>query len=148
MFTLSNSTRPEDAVRNLNLWIYYPNVTEWWSQNLWHRVPPTPQDYEACEDSAFPCEKRVTLISSADADGVVEFSKIPGPRFMNTTWKYVFSANHSDVTWLRDLVATQFVLNNDLRRRAAQDGHDQQDNRPDHAERREAGQRRAADVEG
>jgi hypothetical protein len=113
MFTLSNSTRPEDAVRNLNLWIYYPNVTTWWEQDLWHTIPPTPQDYKACKDSAFPCEKRVTLISSADADGVVEFSKIPGPRFMNTTWKYVFSANHSDVTWLRDLVATQFVLNNE-----------------------------------
>jgi hypothetical protein len=113
MFTLSNSTDPAHAVRNLNLWIYYPNVTTWWSQSLWHEVPPTPQDYEACEDSAFPCEKRVTLISSADADGIVEFSKIPGPRFMNTTWKYVFSANHSDVTWLKDLVATQFVLNNE-----------------------------------
>jgi hypothetical protein len=113
MFTLSNSTRPEDAVRNLNLWIYYPNVSTWWEQDLWHTVPPSPQDYEACEDSVFPCEKRVTLISSADADGIVEFSKIPGPRFMNTTWKYVFSANHSDVTWLKDLVATQFVLNNE-----------------------------------
>jgi hypothetical protein len=113
MFTLSNSTSADHAVRNLNLWIYYPNVTTWWSQSLWHTVPPTPQDYEACEDSAFPCEKRVTLISSADADGVVEFSKIPGPRFMNTTWKYVFSANHSAVTWLKDLVATQFVLNNE-----------------------------------
>jgi hypothetical protein len=113
MFTLSNSTDPANAVRNLNLWIYYPNVTTWWEQDFWHTVPPTPQDYEACEDSAFPCEKRVTLISSADADGIVEFSKIPGPRFMNTTWKYVFSANHSAVTWLKDLVATQFVLNNE-----------------------------------
>jgi hypothetical protein len=113
MFTLSNSTDPAHAVRNLNLWIYYPNVTTWWEQDFWHTVPPTPQDYEACEDSAFPCEKRVTLISSADADGIVEFSKIPGPRFMNTTWKYVFSANHSAVTWLQDLVATQFVLNNE-----------------------------------
>jgi hypothetical protein len=113
MFTLSNSTDPAHAVRNLNLWIYYPNVTTWWEQDLWHTVPPSPQDYEACSDSAFPCEKRVTLISSADADGVVEFSKIPGPRFMNTTWKYVFSANHSDVSWLKDLVATQFVLNNE-----------------------------------
>jgi hypothetical protein len=113
MFTLSNSTDPAHAVRNLNLWIYYPNVTTWWEQDFWHTVPPTPQDYEACSDSAFPCEKRVTLISSADADGVVEFSKIPGPRFMNTTWKYVFSANHSAVTWLTDLVATQFVLNNE-----------------------------------
>jgi hypothetical protein len=113
MFTLSNSTNPDHAVRNLNLWIYYPNVTTWWEQDFWHTVPPTPQDYEACEDSAFPCEKRVTLISSADADGIVEFSKIPGPRFMNTTWKYVFSANHSAVTWLQDLVATQFVLNNE-----------------------------------
>jgi hypothetical protein len=113
MFTLSNSTRPEDAVRNLNLWIYYPNVTTWHDQGLWNTVPPSPQDYEACSDSAFPCEKRVTLISSADADGVVEFSKIPGPRFMNTTWKYVFSANHSAITWLDDLVATQFVLNNE-----------------------------------
>jgi hypothetical protein len=113
MFTLSNSTDPAHAVRNLNLWIYYPNVTTWWEQDFWHTVPPTPQDYEACSDSAFPCEKRVTLISSADADGIVEFSKIPGPRFMNTTWKYVFSANHSAVTWLQDLVATQFVLNNE-----------------------------------
>jgi hypothetical protein len=32
---------------------------------------------------------------------------------MNTTWKYVFSANHSAITWLDDLVATQFVLNNE-----------------------------------
>ena len=32
---------------------------------------------------------------------------------MNTTWKYVFSANHSAITWLEDLVATQFVLNNE-----------------------------------
>ncbi|MDT7878549.1 MAG: carboxypeptidase-like regulatory domain-containing protein, partial [Candidatus Caldarchaeales archaeon] len=113
MFTLSNSTNPDHAVRNLNLWIYYPNVTTWHDQGLWTTVPPTPQDYKACSDSAFPCEKRVTLISSADADGVVEFSKIPGPRFMNTTWKYVFSANHSAITWLDDLVATQFVLNNE-----------------------------------
>ncbi len=113
MFTLSNSTAAADAVRNLNLWIYYPNVTTWWDEDLWNTVPDKPQDYEACEDSAFPCEKRVTLISSADPDGVVQFSKIPGPRFMNTTWKYVFSANHSAITWLDDLVATQFVLNNE-----------------------------------
>jgi len=125
MFTLSNSTDPAHAVRNLNLWIYYPNVTSWWSQNLWHAtVPvvydppvgsnlPAPQDYRACSSSVFGCALRVTLISSADDDGVVEFSKIPGPRFMNTTWKYVFSANHSAVTWLKDLVATQFVLNNE-----------------------------------
>jgi hypothetical protein len=125
MFTLSNSTSADHAVRNLNLWIYYPNVTTWWSNNLWHRTLPVvydppvgtnlpaPQDYRACSDSVFRCALRVTLISSADADGIVEFSKIPGPRFMNTTWKYVFSANHSDVTWLRDLVATQFVLNNE-----------------------------------
>jgi hypothetical protein len=125
MFTLSNSTDPAHAVRNLNLWIYYPNVTTWWSNNLWNATLPVvydppvgsnlpaPQDYRACSDSVFRCALRVTLISSADADGVVEFSKIPGPRFMNTTWKYVFSANHSDVTWLKDLVATQFVLNNE-----------------------------------
>jgi hypothetical protein len=126
MFTLSNSTDPAHAVRNLNLWIYYPNVTTWWSNNLWsaslpvdYDAPldtgllPAPQDYRACSDSVFGCALRVTLISSADADGVVEFSKIPGPRFMNTTWKYVFSANHSDVSWLKDLVATQFVLNNE-----------------------------------
>jgi hypothetical protein len=125
MFTLSNSTDPALAVRNLNLWIYYPNVTTWWSNNLWNATLPVvydppvgsnlpaPQDYRACSDSVFRCALRVTLISSADADGVVEFSKIPGPRFMNTTWKYVFSANHSDVTWLKDLVATQFVLNNE-----------------------------------
>jgi hypothetical protein len=126
LYTLSNSTRREDAVRNLNLWIYYPNVTEWWRQKLWNvTLPvdyvapldtgrlPAPQDYRACSDSVFGCALRVTLISSADADGVVEFSKIPGPRFMNTTWKYVFSANHSAITWLDDLVATQFVLNNE-----------------------------------
>jgi hypothetical protein len=126
MFTLSNSTSADHAVRNLNLWIYYPNVTTWHDQNLWNgRLPvdyeapldtnrlPAPQDYRACSDSVFGCALRVTLISSADADGVVEFSKIPGPRFMNTTWKYVFSANHSAITWLDDLVATQFVLNNE-----------------------------------
>ncbi len=115
MFTLSNSTATADAVRNLNLWIYYPNVTTWHDHDgkLWYTVPDKPQDYEACEDSAFPCKLRVTLISSADPDGVVQFSKIPGPRFMNTTWKYVFSANHSAITWLDDLVATQFVLNNE-----------------------------------
>lgn len=126
MFTLSNSTDPAHAVRNLNLWIYYPNVTTWWSASYWRRglpidyVPPldtgripAPQDYRACSSSVFACDKRVTLISSTDADGIVQFSKIPGPRFMNTTWKYVFSANHSDVTWLNDLVATQFVLNNE-----------------------------------
>jgi hypothetical protein len=125
MFTLSNSTSADHAVRNLNLWIYYPNVAEWRRQNLWNATYPVvydppvgsnlpaPQDYRACSDSVFRCALRVTLISSADADGIVEFSKIPGPRFMNTTWKYVFSANHSDVSWLRDLVATQFVLNNE-----------------------------------
>ncbi len=113
MFTLSNSTDPAHAVHDLNLWIYYPNVTTWHSAGLWNAWPPAPQDYEACEDSVFPCDLRVTLISSSDADGIVEFSKIPGPRFMNTTWKYVFSANHSDVPWLTDLVATQFVLNNE-----------------------------------
>jgi hypothetical protein len=126
MFTLSNSTSADHAVRNLNLWIYYPNVTTWWSNNLWNAtlpvdyvaplntgLLPAPQDYLACSDSVFRCALRVTLISSADADGVIEFSKTPGPRFMNTTWKYVFSANHSDVSWLRDLVATQFVLNNE-----------------------------------
>jgi hypothetical protein len=32
MFTLSNSTSPADAVKNLNLWIYYPNVTTWWEE--------------------------------------------------------------------------------------------------------------------
>jgi len=113
LYTLSNSTNPADAVRNLNLWIYYPNVTRWHSDELWHEVPPTPQDYEPCKDSDFPCRLRVTLISSADADGVVSFAKTPGPRFMNTTWKYVFSANHSAITWMKDLVATQFVLNNE-----------------------------------
>ncbi len=113
MFTLSNSTDPAHAVRNLNLWIYYPNVTTWHSAGLWNAWPPAPQDYKPCSTSDFPCNLRVTLISSSDADGVVEFSKIPGPRFMNTTWKYVFSANHSAVTWLKDLVATQFVLNNE-----------------------------------
>ncbi len=113
MFTLSNSTNPADAVRNLNLWIYYPNVTTWHEAKLWSKPIPPPQDYAACEESYFTCDLRVTLISSADADGVVEFSKIPGPRFMNTTWKYVFSANHSAITWLTDLVATQFVLNNE-----------------------------------
>jgi len=110
IFALTNSTDPADAVRDLNLWIYYPNVTEW---KWWNTVPPKPQDYEACEDSAFPCKYRVTLVSSKDADGVVSFDLIPGPRFMNTTWKYVFSANHSAIDWLDDLVATQFVLNNE-----------------------------------
>jgi len=76
-------------------------------------VPPTPQDYEACEDSAFPCELRVTLASEAWADGKKTFELIPGPRFMNTTWKYVFSANHTAIDWMDDLVATQFVLNNE-----------------------------------
>ncbi|MDW8073435.1 MAG: carboxypeptidase-like regulatory domain-containing protein [Nitrososphaerota archaeon] len=113
MFTLSNSTSPTDAVRNLNLWIYYPNVTTWHTDKLWGKVPAKPQDYKACKDSAFGCGLRVTLISAADADGIVEFAKIPGPRFMNTTWKYVFTANHSAITWLKDLVATQFVLNNE-----------------------------------
>ncbi|MEM4847583.1 MAG: hypothetical protein QW794_07495, partial [Thermosphaera sp.] len=110
IFALTNSTDPADAVRDLNLWIYYPNVTEW---KWWNTVPPKPQDYKSCKDSAFPCEKRVTLVSSKDADGVVSFDLIPGPRFMNTTWKYVFSANHSAIDWLDDLVATQFVLNNE-----------------------------------
>jgi len=32
---------------------------------------------------------------------------------MNTTWKYVFSANHTAIDWMDDLVATQFVLNNE-----------------------------------
>ena len=113
IFALSNSTDVADAVRDLNLWIYYPNVTKWHEAGYWHTVPPTPQDYEACEDSAFKCEKRVTLISSADADGVAEFELIPGPRFMNTTWKYVFSANHSEISWLDDLVHTKLVLNNE-----------------------------------
>jgi len=125
IFALSNSTSTADAVKNLNLWIYYPNVTEWHEANLWTAYPidreapldddalPIPQDYEACEDSVFACDLRVTLISEMDADGVVEFGLIPGPRFMNTTWKYVFSANHSAIDWLDDLVATQFVLNNE-----------------------------------
>jgi len=38
MFTLSNSTSPADAVKNLNLWIYYPNVTTWHDDDLWTRV--------------------------------------------------------------------------------------------------------------
>ncbi|MCS7352317.1 MAG: carboxypeptidase-like regulatory domain-containing protein, partial [Anaerolineae bacterium] len=115
MFTLSNSTDPGDAVRNLNLWIYYPNVTGWWARRYWNAspTPPPPQDYRPCTTSLFPCDVRVTLISALDEDGVVSFTRIPGPRFMNTTWKYVFSANHSAVTWLKDLVATQFVLNNE-----------------------------------
>ncbi len=113
MFTLSNSTSPADAVKNLNLWIYYPNVTTWWEDGLWYDTPYPPQDYEACDESAFECKYRVTLISSADADGLVSLSKIPGPRFMNTTWKYVFSANHTAIDWMDDLVATQFVLNNE-----------------------------------
>jgi hypothetical protein len=108
---LSNSTKA--PVKGLNAWIYYPNVTEWHSARLWKTVPPTPQDYEACEDSVFPCELRVTLASEAWADGKKTFELIPGPRFMNTTWKYVFSANHTAIDWMDDLVATQFVLNNE-----------------------------------
>lgn len=113
MFTLCNSTDTADAVRDLNLWIYYPNVTEWHEEDLWKEVPPAPQDYEACEDSAFGCDLRVTLVSSKDADGIVSFDLIPGPRFMNTTWKYVFSANHTAIDWLDDLVHTKLVLNNE-----------------------------------
>lgn len=113
MFTLSNSTSTADAVRGLNVWIYYPNVTTWRTATLWSTVPPTPQDYRSCGTSVFGCGLRVTLISTVSADGVVTLTRVPGPRFMNTTWKYVFSANHSAVTWLRDLVATQFVLNNE-----------------------------------
>ncbi|MEM3951993.1 MAG: carboxypeptidase-like regulatory domain-containing protein, partial [Nitrososphaerota archaeon] len=108
---LSNSTKA--PVKGLNAWIYYPNVTEWWSAGLWHTVPPEPQDYEACKDSVFACELRVTLASEAWADGRKTFELIPGPRFMNTTWKYVFSANHTAIDWMDDLVATQFVLNNE-----------------------------------
>ncbi|MEM2383557.1 MAG: hypothetical protein QW521_05290, partial [Desulfurococcaceae archaeon] len=118
---LSNSTKA--PVKGLNAWIYYPNVTEWWSEGLWFAEAPAlgeypediypPQDYEACEDSVFPCEKRVTLTSEVWPDGRKTFELIPGPRFMNTTWKYVFSANHSAVDWMDDLVATQFVLNNE-----------------------------------
>jgi hypothetical protein len=108
---LSNSTKA--PVRGLNAWIYYPNVTEWRAAGYWNGVPPTPQDYEACKDSAFKCKLRVTLASEAWADGKKTFDLIPGPRFMNTTWKYVFSANHTAIDWMDDLVATQFVLNNE-----------------------------------
>jgi hypothetical protein len=119
---LSNSTKA--PVKGLNAWIYYMNVTEWHLADLWYAddvVAPgvypediyPPQDYEACEDSVIPCELRVTLASEAWPDGKKTFELIPGPRFMNTTWKYVFSANHSAIDWMDDLVATQFVLNNE-----------------------------------
>ncbi|MDW7987086.1 MAG: hypothetical protein RMI88_07765, partial [Nitrososphaerota archaeon] len=64
---LSNSTRA--PVRGLNAWIYYPNVTSWWKDGLWKKIPPEPQDYEKCKDSVFPCKYRVTIASEAWPDG-------------------------------------------------------------------------------
>ncbi|MEM1561237.1 MAG: hypothetical protein QXN35_06760, partial [Ignisphaera sp.] len=106
---LSNST--EAPVKGLNAWIYYMNVTEWHKAKLWYAdnvvnlgVYPEdiypPQDYEACKYSVIPCKLRVTLASEAWADGRKTFELIPGPRFMNTTWKYVFSANHTAIDWM------------------------------------------------
>ncbi|MEM1886699.1 MAG: carboxypeptidase-like regulatory domain-containing protein [Nitrososphaerota archaeon] len=93
MFTLSNATDPAYAVRGLNLTIFYPNVTTYdWADNKFENI---------------------TIISGVDADGVVEFTLLPGPRFMNTTYKYFFAANHSAIGWLENLVATQLVLNNE-----------------------------------
>ncbi len=93
MFTLSNATDPAYAVRGLNLTIFYPNVTTYdWAANKFENI---------------------TIISGVDADGVVEFTLLPGPRFMNTTYKYFFAANHSAIGWLENLVATQLVLNNE-----------------------------------
>jgi len=93
MFTLSNSSSAEQAVGGLNLTIYYYNATDY--------------DYESANGS------RIYIISGVDSDGVVPFELLPGPRFMNTTYKYVFAANHTEIDWLDNLVATQFVLNNE-----------------------------------
>ncbi|RLE61974.1 MAG: hypothetical protein DRJ47_11415, partial [Thermoprotei archaeon] len=86
MFTLSNSSSSEQAVGGLNLTIYYYNVTD---------------------------GSKIYVANGVDEDGVVPFTLLPGPRFMNTTYKYVFAANHTEIDWLDNLVATQFVLNNE-----------------------------------
>jgi len=103
---LCNST--DTVVKGLYVTIWYPNVTTWHEKNLWYTVPDKPEDLESTED--LPVYLSANELWSA---GRKSFELMPGPRFMNTTWKYTFLANHSDIDWLDNLVATKLVLNNE-----------------------------------
>ena len=93
---LGNST--ETPVKHLITTIAYMNVSEWNRVGLWASAdswknPVELIDYWIC------------LANRTEAEeGVLGFELIPGPRFMNTTWKYVWIANHSAITWLDNLV--------------------------------------------
>ncbi|RLG07810.1 MAG: hypothetical protein DRN68_04850, partial [Thaumarchaeota archaeon] len=103
---LCNGT--DTVVKGLYVTIWYPNVTTWHDSDLWYTVPGKPEDLESVED--------LPIYLSANelwAEGKKRFELVPGPRFMNTTWKYTFIANHSDIDWLDNLVHTALVLNNE-----------------------------------
>ena len=103
---LCNST--DTVVKGLYVTIWYPNVTTWHEKNLWYTVPDKPEDLESIED--------LPVYLSANelwAEGKKRFELRPGPRFMNTTWKYTFLANHTEIDWLDNLVHTKLVLNNE-----------------------------------
>jgi len=104
---LSNNTATPLAGLTVTLW--YPNVTIWHDEGLWHTVPEKPEDLaEDIEDvPVYLSEEEVWTTGSKS------FELIPGPRFMNTTWKYEVVATHEEIDWLDNLVATQFVLNNE-----------------------------------
>ncbi len=107
IMALSNSTEAPLAGLTVKLW--YPNVTIWWDEGLWYTVPSKPGDLETDVPD-------LPLYLSEDevwADGTLSSELVPGPRFMNTTWKYEVVATHDDIDWLDNLVATQFVLNNE-----------------------------------
>ncbi|OYT43089.1 hypothetical protein B6U84_06580, partial [Candidatus Bathyarchaeota archaeon ex4484_40] len=76
---------------------------------MWTEYPlGKPEDLESTED--------LPVYLSANelwAEGKKSFELVPGPRFMNTTWKYIFLANHSKISWLDNLVHTKLVLNNE-----------------------------------
>ncbi|MCD6260580.1 MAG: hypothetical protein J7J28_02155, partial [Thaumarchaeota archaeon] len=97
------------VVKGLYVTIWYPNVTTWHEKNLWTADPlGKPENVESIED--------LPVYLSANelwAEGKKSFELIPGPRFMNTTWKYTFLANHTEIDWLDNLVHTALVLNNE-----------------------------------
>ncbi|RLE68857.1 MAG: hypothetical protein DRJ43_04880, partial [Thermoprotei archaeon] len=101
---LSNNTATPLAGLTVTIW--YPNVTIWHDEGLWHTVPAEPEDL-ANDISVYLSEEEVWTTGSKS------FELIPGPRFMNTTWKYEVVATHEEIDWLDNLIATQFVLNNE-----------------------------------
>ncbi|RLF98936.1 MAG: hypothetical protein DRN49_05100, partial [Thaumarchaeota archaeon] len=103
---LCNST--DTVVKGLYVTIWYPNVTIWHDTVGWTTSPAKPEVLESIED--------LPIYLSANelwAEGEKSFELVPGPRFMNTTWKYTFLANHSKIDWLDNLVHTTLVLNNE-----------------------------------